>query len=93
MITGKRKPAETLTKDQVKKKSVSHVTVTTTVKTVESRAALMKKAKEAGIKYYRILSKVELETVLAHPKLIPETIEAAKARWKAGFGKNKAVTQ
>lgn len=52
-----------------------------------TRAELMKEAQDKGIKYFRILNRVELETVLAHPNLIEETITTAKARWKSGWGK------
>jgi hypothetical protein len=50
----------------------------------ESRAALMQRAKTLGIKYFRILSKAELQAVLsAKSKTEIEVItEAAKKRWQ-----------
>jgi len=57
-----------------------------------SRADMMNSAKARGIKYFRILSKKDLETVLA-PATTKETIkaitEAAQAKWKAGWKKNQ----
>ena len=61
-----------------------------------SRADLIKQAKEKGIKYFRILNKEELETILAGttPETQSQIIEKAKARWKAGWGsKAQEATQ
>ena len=54
---------------------------------IPTRSALMAQAQARGIKYFRVMNKVELETVLTHPNLIEETAAAAKARWQAGWGK------
>ena len=53
-----------------------------------SRNDLMLKAKEAKIKYFRILSKKQLEIVLAervHPDKIKAIQEEAVYAWKAGW--------
>ena len=54
-----------------------------------SRNDLMLKAKEKGIKNFRILNKMELLQVL-DPSMPPEAMKAiidvAIARWKSGFG-------
>jgi hypothetical protein len=50
-----------------------------------SRAEMMQKAKGRGIKYYRILSKLELSQVLAEeitPEKIAEIQREAVERWK-----------
>jgi hypothetical protein len=49
-----------------------------------SRASLMAQAKAKGIKYFRILSKTELEEVLnsAHQERIDQIIVGAIKRWK-----------
>lgn len=57
-----------------------------------SRSDLMAKAKERGIKYFRIMTKGELFQVLDHPGDIVSITEKAKARWKTGWGaKGEAV--
>ena len=54
-----------------------------------TRKALMLEAKNKGVKYFRILSRQELATVLS-PATAPDQIEAitsaAIARWKGGWG-------
>lgn len=61
-----------------------------------SRADLMAQAQKAGIKYFRILTKIELMKVL-DPTTIQQDIEGivaeAKARWQTGWGSRKAVGQ
>jgi len=57
-----------------------------------SRADLMAQAQNAGIKYFRILNKCELEVALklAGEKdqiAIDQLINTAKARWQAGWNK------
>ncbi len=55
----------------------------------ESRNTLMLKAKERGIKNFRVLSKAELGQVLAEgvtQEQIDEVVSGAVARWKAGWG-------
>jgi len=55
----------------------------------ESRNALMLKAKDRGIKNFRVLNKAELGTVLADgvaQTQIDEVVAGAVARWKAGWG-------
>ena len=55
-----------------------------------TRAELMKEAQNKGIKYFRILNREELQAVLDPntPQDIKQlTIESAKLRWKAGWGK------
>ena len=55
-----------------------------------TRNELMLKAKVAGIKYFRILTKEELFQVLDHPGDIVSITEKAKARWQDGWGSRKA---
>ena len=58
-----------------------------------NRAALMMKAKDRGIKNFRVLNKSELEAVLAEgvtPEQIEKTVSGAVARWKSGWGSKKA---
>jgi hypothetical protein len=58
-----------------------------------TRAELMKEAQERGIKYFRILKREELQTVLdpnTEPAVTQDTIEKAKLRWKAGWGTRKS---
>lgn len=55
----------------------------------ESRNALMLKAKERGIKNFRVLNKTELGQVLAEGTTqaqIDEVVAGAVTRWKAGWG-------
>lgn len=55
----------------------------------ESRNTLMLKAKERGIKNFRVLNKAELGQVLANGATqaqIDEVVAGAVARWKAGWG-------
>jgi thiamine pyrophosphate-dependent acetolactate synthase large subunit-like protein len=63
-----------------------------------SRSDLMAQAKAQGIKYFRILTKNELETVLKasadnNNDLIESTTNTAKERWKAGWTKNKGTAK
>ena len=58
----------------------------------ESRNDLMLKAKEKGIKNFRILNKEELLHILAKgitKQEIEAIISGAIARWKSGWGKGK----
>ena len=58
-----------------------------------TRAQLMAEAQKKGIKYFRILSKDELDFVLhraATEADITKTTEEARKRWQAGWKKNKA---
>ena len=55
----------------------------------ESRNALMLRAKDRGIKNFRVLNKAELGQVLADSVTqaqIDEVVAGAVARWKAGWG-------
>lgn len=61
-----------------------------------SRADLMNQAKAKGIKYYRIMTKEELASVLDYKEQgneasIAEIQEEAKSRWKAGWGTKKGA--
>ena len=58
-----------------------------------NRNALMMKAKDQGIKNFRVLNKSELEAVLAEgvtPEQIEKVVSGAVARWKSGWGSKKA---
>ena len=58
-----------------------------------NRAALMMKAKDRGIKNFRVLNKGELEAVLAEgvtSEQIEKVVSGAVARWKSGWGSKKA---
>ncbi len=62
-----------------------------------TRAELMRCAQAEEIKYFRILSKDELTTVLClktdnNQAEIDKIVAAAKARWQAGMTKNEAKT-
>jgi hypothetical protein len=60
-----------------------------------SRNDLMLKAKDKGIKNFRILNKEELEFVLCEGQSaenIAECVRLAIERWKSGFGKGKKQT-
>jgi len=57
-----------------------------------TRQALMLKAKEKGIKNFRVLNKVELGLVLADgvtQDQIDKVVSGAVARWKSGWGSKK----
>ncbi len=57
-----------------------------------TRQVLMMKAKERGIKNFRILNKEELGLVLtdgATPEQIKKVVSTAVARWKSGWGSRK----
>ncbi len=57
-----------------------------------SRNELMLKAKERGIKNYRVINKEELIEILKEgtaQERINEIVSGAVARWKAGWGKGK----
>lgn len=57
-----------------------------------TRQALMLKAKEKGIKNFRVLNKAELGLVLADgvtPEEITKIVSGAVARWKSGWGSKK----
>lgn len=68
--------------------------IATTTPRPGSRAALMQEAKAKGIKYFRILSKENLQKVL-NPDLsvevINDVIAKAREKWQAGWGKKKEV--
>lgn len=58
----------------------------------ETRQVLMLKAKERGIKNFRVLNKDELMHVLAEgitPQEIDALVAGAVKRWKSGWGKGK----
>jgi len=60
----------------------------------ESRAILMMKARQKGIKNFRILNKAELLEAIQEgtpPERTLEIINQAVARWKAGWGSRKKV--
>ncbi len=57
-----------------------------------SRNELMLKAKERGIKNYRVINKEELVEILKEnttQERINEIVSGAVARWKTGWGKGK----
>jgi hypothetical protein len=59
---------------------------------IGSRKALMQEAKERGIKYCRVMNKVELSEVLkkgTSEARIKEIQDGATARWQAGWKFNK----
>ena len=65
-------------------------------KNKETRHALMLKAKERGIKNFRVLNKNELMHVLANgitQQEIDALVAGAVARWKSGWGKGKAKNE
>ena len=77
------------TKDKKVKKSKDKVSAAI----AETRQALMLKAKERGVKNFRVLNKEELVQVLADgvaPERIQEVVVGAVSRWKAGWGTKKA---
>lgn len=58
----------------------------------ETRQALMLKAKERGVKNFRVLNKFELVQVLTNGvtlERIQEVVAGAVLRWKAGWGTQK----
>ncbi len=59
----------------------------------ETRQSLMLKAKDQGIKNFRVLNKEELGMVLAEgvsQEQIDNVVSGAVARWKSGWGSKKA---
>jgi hypothetical protein len=61
-----------------------------------SRNELMLKAKERGIKNFRVINKAELIEILKDSttkERIDEIVSGAVARWKSGWGKNKKETK
>jgi len=61
-------------------------------KNKETRHALMLRAKERGIKNFRVLNKNELMHVLAEgvtQQEIDALVTGAVARWKSGWGSKK----
>ena len=61
-------------------------------KNTMTRQALMLKAKERGIKNFRVLNKKELESVLADgvtQDQINKVVSGAVTRWKSGWGSKK----
>jgi len=61
-----------------------------------TRQVLMLKAKERGIKNFRVLNKKELESVLADEVTqdqINKVVSGAVARWKSGWGSGKSRTK
>lgn len=66
----------------------------------ETRAALMQRAKEKGIPYFRILNRQELTLILemkrsgaTDEQMKDQVITPAVARWKAGWGATKQQAQ
>lgn len=62
----------------------------------ETRNALMLKAKERGIKNFRVLNKNELMHVLAEgitQQEIDALVAGAVTRWKSGWGSRKAKNE
>ena len=75
-------------KKKQKRKSASVVPITQP----ETRQALMMRAKERGIKNFRVLNKEEFGLVLADgvtPEQIEKVVSGAVARWKSGWGAKK----
>ena len=61
-----------------------------------SRNELMLVAKERGVKNFRVLNKQELGEVLKNigdQKAVDAIVTVAVARWKAGWGKEKAKNE
>ncbi len=61
-----------------------------------TRQALMLRAKECGIKNFRILNKEELKQVLRDSVTddeIQKTINGAIVRWKSGWGSKKVKNE
>ena len=61
-----------------------------------SRNELMLAAKERGVKNFRVLNKQELAEVLKNigdQKVVDAIVTGAVARWKAGWGKEKAKNE
>ena len=55
----------------------------------ETRQTFMMRAKEIGVKNFRVLNKEELKQVLAEgatQEKIDKVVAGAVARWKAGWG-------
>lgn len=76
------------TKDKKVKKSKEKASAVI----AETRQVLMLKAKERGVKNFRVLNKEELVQVLADgvaPERIQEVVVGAVSRWKAGWGTKK----
>ncbi len=75
-------------KAKKQKKSVAAAQPETKV----TRHVLMLKAKERGIKNFRVLNKKELESVLADgvtQDQINKVVSGAVTRWKSGWGSKK----
>ena len=73
----------------IKEKKVKKSAQKTTGPVNETRQAMMLKAKECGVKNFRVLNRVELAQVLAEgvsQEKIGEVAARAVARWKAGWG-------
>jgi hypothetical protein len=61
-----------------------------------SRNELMLAAKERGVKNFRVLNKQELAEVLKNigdQKVVDAIVAGAVARWKSGWGKEKAKNE
>ena len=61
-----------------------------------SRNELMIAVKERGVKNFRVLNKQELSGVLKNigdKKAVDEIVAGAVARWKSGWGKEKAKNE
>ncbi|MBN1353849.1 MAG: hypothetical protein JW994_04195, partial [Candidatus Omnitrophica bacterium] len=86
---------------QKKKKQKKSATTPTHVaaaqpETKETRQALMLKAKERGIKNFRVLNKNELMHILADgitQQEIDALVAGAVARWKSGWGSRKVKNE
>ena len=79
-------------KKQKKSAAAPTQTAVTQPETKVTRQALMLKAKERGIKNFRILNKNELMHILAEgitQQEIDALVAGAVARWKSGWGKRK----
>ncbi|MBI5399536.1 hypothetical protein HZB07_02835 [Candidatus Saganbacteria bacterium] len=87
---GKKKSKTQKAKAQV---AASKETATGEPRTKESsRNELMLKAKERGIKNFRVINKQELVEILKEgttQERINEIVAGAVTRWKAGWGKGK----
>jgi len=81
-------------KKKQKKSTAAPIQVAATQpETRVTRQALMLKAKDKGIKNFRILNKNELMHILAEgitQQEIDALVAGAVARWKSGWGKEKA---
>ena len=84
-----KKATETTADSSTKKKPITMTEVILGL----TRAQLMKEAQDRGIKYFRVMNKVELIEIhngASHDRIGEIQVEA-KARWQAGMTKKEAT--